>query len=288
MQEIARDVFIESKYPGVVVGAIRSAHGQILIDAPLRMEDVRSWRTSLEKISGGDERLLINLDTHLDRTLGVKGMECMVIAHHKSIMMIRSRPQTSKNQEKETCATWESYDGLSSIRWIPPEITFDEKVYLNWGNNEIILEHHFGANAAGVWVSIPTQKVIFVGDSVVNQQPPFLAFADMDEWLNDMKLLLSIRFRDYKIVNGRNGLVTQNDVREMVRMINSIRTPFERLKEKRADCEEVYNLASKILRQFDDQPDSQEIFLNRLKWGLSMYYEQHVLSHKNLNSEKQP
>lgn len=284
MQEIARDVFIKSDYPGVVVGVIRTAHGQILIDAPLKLEDLRSWRASLEQIGGGNERILINLDTHLDRTLGVKAMECMVIAHHKSIMMIRNHPTATKSQEKETCATWESYDGLSSIRWIPPEITFDKKVYLNWGSHEIIVEHHSGANAAGAWVIIPTQKVIFVGDSVLTKQPPFLAFSDMDTWLIDLKLLLSAHFRDYKIISGRDGLVDQDEVREMVKMIKSIRTPFERLKEKNATCEAVFELANRILKQFDDQPDCHEIFSNRLRWGLSMYYEQHSGQTKSIKS----
>ncbi len=275
MKEIAKDIFIETNFSGVVVGIIRTSHGQILIDAPFRMEDVRGWRTTVEKIGGGAERLLINLDTHLDRTLGVKGMESVVVAHQKSVMMVRSRPANARVQDPDAVSMWESYDGFNNIRWTPPEITFEDRVYLNWGNHPVILESHSGANAAGIWVILPEDRVVFVGDSVLVRQPPFLAFADMDLWLQDLKLLLSMRFRDYQIVSGRNGLVGQDDVREMAKLIKSIRTPFERLREKAAESSAVIDISAKIIKQFEDQPDYQEIYLNRLRWGLSMYYEQH-------------
>ncbi len=286
MKEIAKDVFIESDFSGVVVGVIRTAHGQILIDAPFRLEDVRTWRATLDQIGGGMERLLISLDTHLDRTLGVKGMESMVVSHYKAIMMIKNRPGTSRAQEVDAGAMWESYDGLSSIRWTPPEITFDERIYLNWGMHQVIVEHHAGANVAGVWVILPDEKVVFVGDSVLVNQPPFLAFADMDLWLLDLKSLLSARFHDYQIVSGRNGLVNQEDVRVMAKLIKSIQAPFERLKQKNAGNEAAVDIANKVMNQFEDQPDYHEIYLNRLRWGLGMYFEQHGNITKSLNMVK--
>lgn len=280
MKELAKDIFIEVKFSGVVVGAIRTAHGLILIDAPFKVEDVRSWCSFLSGIGGGQERILVNLDTHLDRTLGVKGMESVVIAHQKAVTMIKSRPNTSKGQEMEAGAMWESYDGLNSIRWVPPEITFEQQLYLDWGVHPVILEHHAGANAAGVWVNIPDLKVVFVGDSVLVDQPPFLAFSDVPLWLEDLKFLLSSKFSDYQIVGGRNGLITKDDVREMVKLISSLHHIFERLREKNVKIEEAMGTAPSIMKRYADQPDRQEIYLNRLRWGLSMYYEQHIKPHK--------
>ena len=45
MKEIARDVFIENSYAGVVLGVVRTAHGLIMIDAPFRLEDIKAWKT---------------------------------------------------------------------------------------------------------------------------------------------------------------------------------------------------------------------------------------------------
>ena len=72
MQELAPHVYIETGYAGVTLGAINWAHGLILIDAPFRAEDTRSWRSNLLNLGGGVDRLLVNLDAHFDRTLGAR------------------------------------------------------------------------------------------------------------------------------------------------------------------------------------------------------------------------
>jgi len=64
MQEIAPHIFIETAYPGVTLGAISWPHGLILVDSPYRTDDVRVWRTSLLNMSGGIDRILVNLDAH--------------------------------------------------------------------------------------------------------------------------------------------------------------------------------------------------------------------------------
>ncbi len=275
MQEIAKDIFIETKYSGVVVGAICTKHGNILIDSPFRIEDVKSWRVTLNAKGGMSERLLINLDTHMDRTLGVKGMESPVIAQANAISMVKSRPGALRAQELEAGAMWETYDGLSNMRWIPPEITFEEKLSINWGTKEVILHHHSGANSAGIWVDIPDEKLVFVGDSVLVTQPPFLAFADLEEWLKDIKTLLSPAYRNHVIVGGRNGIVTKDDVREMAKLIKGIQTACNRVQEKGVAPDTATLLAEKINKNFEDQKENREVFINRLKWGLTSYFDQH-------------
>ena len=90
MREISKDIYIETKFSGVVVGAINSPRGLILIDAPFRIEEVKEWRNALIDIYDSAERVLVNLDTHLDRTLGVKGMDSAVIAQSNAVTMIKN------------------------------------------------------------------------------------------------------------------------------------------------------------------------------------------------------
>ena len=47
MDSIGKQIFIETKYPGVTLGVIGHSNGMILIDAPPSPEDGRSWRASL-------------------------------------------------------------------------------------------------------------------------------------------------------------------------------------------------------------------------------------------------
>ena len=84
MDSISKKVFIETQYPGVTLGVISFSRGLVQIDAPPSPEDGRSWRATLMGLSGGPERILINLDAHPDRTLGVRAMDCSVIAHEET------------------------------------------------------------------------------------------------------------------------------------------------------------------------------------------------------------
>ena len=103
-------------------------------------------------LSGGPERLLVNLDAHPDRTLGARAMDCTVIAHERTALAFRNRPNTFKAQGDETGANWEAIPGLGSVRWAPPEISFSDQLSLHWGENPVCLEHHAGPTAGAMWV----------------------------------------------------------------------------------------------------------------------------------------
>ena len=81
MQQIDPGIYYEDSYLGVTLGALIMPRGTIMIDAPLRGEDARSWRSVLISQRSGPNRLLVNLDTHPDRTLGARAMECPIVAH---------------------------------------------------------------------------------------------------------------------------------------------------------------------------------------------------------------
>ena len=102
MEAIADNVYIEDKYVGVTLGVITQPRGLIQIDAPPSPEDGRTWRASMMGMGSGPERVLINLDAHPDRTLGVRAMDCTVIAHEKTALAFRNRPNTFKAQGDET------------------------------------------------------------------------------------------------------------------------------------------------------------------------------------------
>ena len=98
MDAIAKNVYIEDRYLGVTLGVISQPRGLIQIDAPPSPEDGRAWRAALMGMGIGPERVLVNLDSHPDRTLGARAMDCTVIAHEKTAQAFRNRPNTFKAQ----------------------------------------------------------------------------------------------------------------------------------------------------------------------------------------------
>ncbi|MGB9799179.1 MAG: MBL fold metallo-hydrolase [Thermanaerothrix sp.] len=285
MQELFPNLYIEQGYPGVVLGVIALSHGLVLIDAPFRPEDIRSWRSALVNLGGGVERLLVNLDAHMDRTLGSRAMECTVIAHEGVVSVLRNRPSTLKAQGVETGAEWELYENLGSVRWSPPEITFTEHLKIFWNEAPIILEYHPGPSNGAIWVNVLEHKVVFVGDAVVFPQPPFLAQANIPEWLRTLEILASPEYRDYLIVSGRTGLVTQKEVEKQAQVLREIQSRLEHLGVGTVSEAVVAELARELIEKFEPIAERASQYENRLKYGLWRYYLRHYRSSEDTEED---
>ncbi|MEJ5313769.1 MULTISPECIES: hypothetical protein [Anaerolinea] len=274
MQEIVPQVYIETAYPGVTLGAINSPHGLILIDAPFRPEDARSWRSALISLSGGVDRLLINLDAHFDRTIGVRNMECTVLAHERMAEVFRNRPMTFKAQGTETGAEWEQHNGLGSVRWSPPEITFSDQLTIHWDDHPIRLEYRPGCSTGAIWAVLPASRVIFLGDAVVLHQPPFLASANLPLWIEQLESLLQGEYQDYLLVSGRGGLVAHQQVRAQIHFLRTVQEKLDALAKQNAPASETETLVPALLEPFNPLP----LYRQRLRYGLAHYYARHYQS----------
>lgn len=274
MQEIASQVYIEESYPGVTLGAISLPHGLIQVDAPPSPEDGRSWRASLLGLNTGVERVLINLDAHPDRTLGVRAMECTVIAHEKTVLAFRNRPNTFKAQGDETGADWESVAGIGSVRWSLPEISFTSRMVIEWSDEQIILEHHPGPTPGASWVIVPGVKVVFVGDLVLKNQPPFLAFCNLTEWLESLDVLTT-KYKNYIVVSGRSGVVSHAVIQAQREFLLNVHKKLEALAQKQAGPDALDHLTQQLLGAFKAPADRHKQFARRLGYGLRHYYTRH-------------
>lgn len=271
MQQIAPGILYADSYFGVTLGALISPSGVIMIDAPLRGEEARAWRTTLMNQRGGINRVLICLDAHPDRTLGARALESTIIAHQNTALVFRNRPTIFKGQSPESGSDWETSSDAIGIRWASPDISFTEKMTLHWGNVAVILEHHPGPMPGSLWVSIPDSKVIFVGDAVLNNQPPFLAYAELEAWITSLEHLVRA-FKDYSIVSGRGGLVDVKDIRVQIRFLKSVVDGFEKLNKKDSAPEATESLVNPLLKPFTLDNDLRERYAQRLRYGLIQCY----------------
>jgi len=283
MQEIQSGIYIESTYPGVTVGAIATSNGVILVDAPLRTEDVRSWLAMVHnKFRASTNRVLVNLDAHPDRTLGARSMDCTIIAHQKTAQVFRSRPSVFKGQNAESGSEWETFDDIVGTRWAVPDITFISRIYLNWGAMEVILEHHPGPAPGSIWVLIPEAGVIFIGDTVMANQPPFLTYADIPTWIDSLDVLLS-SFPGLMLVGGRDGLLTYDHVRAQRQHLKIILKGLERLARRNASPEAVENLIPGLLSDMEFPTELAEQYTLRYRHGLFQYYTRNYRPTEALN-----
>ncbi len=228
-------------------------------------------------MGNGPERVLVNLDSHPDRTLGARAMDCTVIAHEKTAFAFRNRPNTFKAQGDETGANWEAIPGLGSVRWAPPEISFVDQLSLHWGETPILLESHPGPTKGAIWAILPEQKIIFVGDAVLKGQPPFIAHADLPAWIEALGLLQT-EYKGYTVVSGRGGVVTSQVVKHQAEVLKRMLAKLEKLGKKRSAVASADKLADQMLKDFKAPAARQKQYAQRLRYGVHHYYIRHYHS----------
>lgn len=275
MKEIASGIYIEDSFPGVLLGAVIMPKGTLMIDSPPRPDDGRSWQAALRSMGTGTSRLLLNLDSHPDRTLGNRAMDSTVLAHERTVAIFENRSAIFKAQIQESGSEWENCSGLSGIRWLTPNLFYTDHTVINWSDDEILIEHHPGPEPGASWVVVPSREIVFVGDAVVIDQPPFLENADIPTWLDTLEVLGSNEYKNYTIISGRGGEVLESHIREQKRFLRDVQKRIERLGRREVDPEETEKLVPKLLPSFDFPDKYQTIYSQRLRYGLYHYYVNH-------------
>lgn len=271
MQQIGNGIFFEDAYQGVTVGALVYSHGTILLDAPLRAEDTRSWRAAVLNQRSGANRLLVSLDSHPDRTLGTRSLECTIVAHQKAAQVFRNRPTIFKGQTVETGSFWETYSDAIGMRWASPDITFTDQLSLHWGGPEVILEHRPGPTPGSIWVHVPDAKVVFVGDALTLGQPPFLALADLDAWLDNLNLLVQ-SYTGYTVIAGRGGLAGPDDILRLRDLLQEIAAAIADLASRNASPDAAQSLAAGFVSRYPAPAKLRELYSARLRYGMYHCY----------------
>jgi glyoxylase-like metal-dependent hydrolase (beta-lactamase superfamily II) len=135
----------------------------------------------------------------------------------------------------------------------------------------VVLEHHAGPSNGSIWARLPEEKVVFVGDAVLKNQPPFLAGSNLTEWLSALNLLLGSSFKGYTIISGRGGVVTANNVKSQLDFIKHVSDKMDKLKSKKPNPATIEKMVNSLLAWFKAPAARQKQFAQRLRYGLLHY-----------------
>jgi glyoxylase-like metal-dependent hydrolase (beta-lactamase superfamily II) len=149
---------------------------------------------------------------------------------------------------------------------------------LHWGNMPILLESHPGPALGAIWVILPDEKVIFVGDTVAKGQPPFLAHASLPDWIDALKILQEPEYKGYTIVSSRGGVVSLQVVRTQAEILKRIHDRVEKLGAKKSAPAAIDKLADQLLKDFKAPSARQKQYSHRLRYGLNQYYARHYFA----------
>lgn len=275
MKEIANNIFIKERLTGIVLGVFRLYNGLLTIDAPLKADEQQSWRHDLAQLDGNGEHMMVMLDTNMDRLLGMHFSTFPVLTHESALEIIQNLPSTLRIPEMQVRSDSEAYDQSQGVRWRLPNMTFSKQVSIHWDDRPITMAHQPGAHHAAIWVRDAAEKVVFIGDSVVIDQPPFLECCQLDLWMDELKWLSSDQFADYKIISGRNGLIEQDDAMTMHGFLSVVKAGLKELSELDELDKGIEALAASLLGQLSINKAFKEQYHCRLVWGLKELLKQH-------------
>jgi cyclase len=273
MQKYGKNIYVESGYPGVTVGAVVTAKGVICIDTPTRPADARRWRQQLARLSKLPILFVINLDHHRDRVSGNQWFEAPVIAHETASERVRLLSDQGKGGLFEDGADVDLAADFGGVRLVPPHITFSDRMALLKGGTEIQLVHRPGSAAGALWVEFPKEQVVFVGDAVASKVPPFMQDADLDQWLEALAELQKVRFPARHIIPGRGAPLTKKGVKPAADFLRLVRRKVEAVVRARKSRAAAAAVAEDLLDCFSVPVTLREHYTRRLRSGLEHVYD---------------
>jgi glyoxylase-like metal-dependent hydrolase (beta-lactamase superfamily II) len=275
MRELARGLFLETKYPGVRLGAVASADGVLLIDSPLRTEDGREWLSALG--AHGRPQYLVLLDHHPDRVLGARSLDLPLLAHDITRQIMLGWPDTYKGNVSPIGAEADRLKRLTGVRRAIPELTFHDEMRIYLGEKTLSLRHRPGPTAGAIWVHLAKPKYLFIGDAVTVSEPPYLGDADLGVWLEILEELRGPVYRGYTVLTSRDGRIDARAVAGMVRFLRKVQDRLEKLASKDSPAEATAALAPGLLAGFRVPQSRRDQALLRLGVGLSRLYVRHFV-----------
>jgi cyclase len=215
IREIAPRVFVETEYHGANVAFIVTGEGVILIDTPMLPNEARLWWGEILKRTDQEIIYVINTDHHRAHVIGNQFFPtATVIAHEHAWKEMKSYGDSFRtrlinmyrDRIPEAVDEWKQH-----LEIIKPEITFTGRTILFKGDKEIHMIPVGGHTPATTVVLLPEEKLLFAGDVVVTNRPPFLSQGNTKQWL---EALTYLRKLNYDVLIPGHGELTGKEATE--------------------------------------------------------------------------
>ena len=266
MQKIATNVYLENKYIGVNLGLVVIGQGLLLVDSPLHTEDVTEWFKVVSE--RGRPKFLILLDSHPDRVLGSRTLTLPAIAQDQTLQTIREWADTFKGNAHPIGAEADQLKRITGVNNAIPEITFSERMVIHMGGKEIVFLHRPGPRPGSMWMVIPDLSVVFVGDTVTIDEPPYVGVSVLEPWLNSLDELRGSDMKSYTLISSYGGRIERKDINHMARFLRKVQIRVEKLENGKNRNEEIERLAIDLMGDFSYRSIQKDLILKRLKTGL--------------------
>jgi glyoxylase-like metal-dependent hydrolase (beta-lactamase superfamily II) len=271
MRKVTSDVYIENKYPAVHLGLIVIRGEALLVDCPIRLEDVRSWHNQVADL--GRPRFTALLDHHPDRVIGARDLRMPLVGHQVTSQIMALKSDSFKGNAHPIGAETDRLKRVTGISRAMPNLTFSDGMTVRMGDSEVEFWHRPGPTEGSMWVVFQEQGVIFLGDAVTAAEPPFIGDADIDAWLDTLDQLRSVEEQSYQLISSRDGLIDRDKINNMARFLRKVRVRLDRLGELQGLDSEIDSAVAELLEDYTLTGTRKERARLRLRVGFEDLYQ---------------
>jgi cyclase len=275
-REVAPRVFVETEYHGANVAYIVTGEGVILIDTPMLPNQARLWRAEIERRTGEPILYVINTDHHRAHVIGNQHFPtATVIAHEHAWKEMKSYGESFRtrlinmyrDRIPEAVAEWKR-----NLVIVKPEVTFTSRTILYRGDKEIQLIPLGGHTPATTVVYLPNDGLLFAGDVVVTNRPPFLSQGSTKQWLEGLTYLRKLRYD--LLVPGHGELTGKEATENMSSYLRLVRRKVRGAYLRGMPKAETARSLSHLIRHWPIPPFEKPKADRRFKSGLSRVWNE--------------
>jgi glyoxylase-like metal-dependent hydrolase (beta-lactamase superfamily II) len=186
MQQLTKNVFVETGVRGCNHGFVKTTDGIVMIDTPQKPTDALKWRDEIAR--HGEVRYIFNTEPHADHWTGNSFYDATIIAHEGVRDTILATGAEAVLTRLKTMGP-EQQPHLVGYQPKAPDITFASEMALHVGDHEFIAIHHPGHTPYQAAILIPQEGIVFTSDNIFHKCQTFLHEALPDEWLVSLEKL---------------------------------------------------------------------------------------------------
>jgi len=186
VQQLTRNVFVETQVRGCNFGFVTTSDGIVMIDSPHKPSDALKLKAEIEK--RGRLRYIINTEPHGDHWTGNGFFDAPVVAHEG----VRTRIfNTDMEQHVARVGTFGPEEPKLLVGYVPnaPVITFKNGMTLHVGEHTFEMIHMPGHTLYQAAICIKEEGVVFTSDNIFHKVQTWLHEAHPDLWLESLEAL---------------------------------------------------------------------------------------------------
>lgn len=272
MREIAKNVYYESSFRGVNIGLIVTKEGVVSIDTPMLPMMAVDWRRRSETF--GPMRYVVNTDHLQEHIMGNYFLPGDVIAHNETLTRMRmtdkAREQYLKFVLNNDAPGVENLITNFDLRY--PNITLFDRLTVHLGGRALEFIYLPGHTSNSIGVYLADARLLFAGNTVVNNYRAYLGLCSISDWLMTLKAI-AVMDVDW-VIPGHGNPLRPNQLGPLTKYLIRMRGRVQHLIDNGRARDEV---VSKMMPYFEEWPinnSRRDEERNLYRQGVRQIYDQ--------------